>query len=427
MRRSDPDFVVGTAPPYKIQPAIVHPRWCLCPRCSALTDDERYKLACRKICCITKDLADREMVVRVQRISPFPSSRPKSAAAAIALKAKLEAELAATMASSPVTPASMPLPEIAELYFSQNPRNVGPETLKRERISAANVIRVLAIVAPDVAADEISEPQAVALRNHRDRVDEAADRTIGGELAWLKMILEFGFRWQSETGMSGVKLLDLPEVGDEQRDGVALTTDEFRAVLEVASPIWRRRLITAATTLIRRTPLLAYQAAWTNLERAWLSVPPAWMKKGRAKKRYPLEVPMSKWAIAQLSGLTPNNGFWWPNIVTGKPTTRVAAVFAAINARVSIVRDGEPIRLRLHDFRDTGISWLRNAGVDEVTVGILSGHRSTFDPGAEQHSMRGANVTRDYTKLYAATLREAVKVQDEIRRQVERPAVRKVG
>jgi len=429
MRRADPDFVVGKRPPYKVQPAIVHPRRCSCSRCSALTDDERRALACRKICCLSRPIEDREIVIRVQRASLFPSSRTKSAAFAADLKTRLEAELVANLRYAPATPAQMmmQLTEIAELYFAANPRNVSPETLTRERISAANVLRVLALVAPDVPPDEISEPEAVAFRNHRDRVDSAADRTIGGELTFLKMLLEFGFRWRAQTGMAGVRLLSIPAVGDEQREGIALTVDEFRELLAAVSPINRRRLIFASTTLLRRTPLLGLHQDWTDLTTRWLSVPAAVQKKGRAKRRYPLEVPMSRWAAAQLEGLTPWHGYWWPNTVTHQPLTWIDHIFSAIRKEVKIVRHGEPAQIRLHDLRYTGISWLRHAGVDEMAVAILAGQRSTYDPSSSQTTTYGGSVTRNYTRVYESTLRDAVAVQDEIRRQVERPAVRMVA
>ena len=397
-----PDFVAGAAPPYKIQPTIDHPAYCVCPRHRDLPIGQRA-------------IAES---VRVLRKSIYPDDRRMSAVYALDVKRTLEREL--QEAARIAQPSKrMTLREICDLYFEMNPKKVSAATITRDRQNAANVCRVINELAPDAWPDEIDEPIAVRYRNARERED-AAQRTILNELSFLRMMLEFGLRWRRETGVESVRLAALPEIDeDDKREGVALTLQEFGAVLEVLAPINRRRFITAATTLLRRSPLLALRESWIEPEKKWLSVPAEVMKKGRSKKRAPLEVPLSEWTLDQVRDLDPIDGYYWPNPATKMPLAWIDHILDDVSSRVKIVRAGVRQKLRFHDLRYTGISWLRNAGVDELTVAILGGQRSTFDPMSETMSVRGGkNVTQLYTKLLAPTLREAVAVQDELRKKL---------
>lgn len=78
MKRESPDYVTGEKGAYKIQPPIVHPAFCACQRCKRTRKPDEW---------------DREMAFRIYRASEAPENRKKSAAFAIAVKAKEEAAL----------------------------------------------------------------------------------------------------------------------------------------------------------------------------------------------------------------------------------------------------------------------------------------------------------------------------------------------
>lgn len=78
-RTKDPDFVVKRkGGGYDVQPPVAHPPFCVCKHCKAHRPEHLWS---------------EEFIVRVRRISPYLSSRTKSAAYALKLKADLEREL----------------------------------------------------------------------------------------------------------------------------------------------------------------------------------------------------------------------------------------------------------------------------------------------------------------------------------------------
>ncbi|HJQ36223.1 MAG TPA: tyrosine-type recombinase/integrase [Thermoanaerobaculia bacterium] len=195
---------------------------------------------------------------------------------------------------------------------------------------------------------------------------------------------------------------------------MALSVDEFREVLNVLSPINRRRFIFGVTTMLRRTPLLGLRNEWIDREASWLSVPREYMKKGRSKHRSPLHVPLSQWALDQVRDLEPNvDGYLWPNPNTGKPMAWIDHIFSDASEKIGI-------DFSCHDLRTTGATWLAEAHVDELVISILLGHRSQFDASRGTHHFHGRNVTRGYTKVFTEALREAVQVFDGIRTRVEK-------
>ncbi|MCU1230434.1 MAG: phage integrase family protein, partial [Acidobacteria bacterium] len=239
-------------------------------------------------------------------------------------------------------------------------------------------------------------------------------RTILNEMSFLKMVLQFGLSWRRLTGMTTIAFLNVPDVGEWDLPGVALSVDEFREALTAVSPVNRRRFIFGVTTMIRRTPLLALRDPWIDRETCWLSVPRDFMKKGRSRYRSPLNVPLSRWALDQVRDLEPNpDGYLWPNSKTGKPITWIDHIFERASERTGV-------EFSCHDLRTTGASWLAEAHVDELVISILLGHRSQFDPLRGAHHFHAANVTRGYTKVFNEALREAVEVFDRIRQSVER-------
>lgn len=57
----------------------------------------------------------------------------------------------------------------------------------------------------------------------------------------MKMLLQFGASWRRVTGMRRVSFTSVPYVGEWDHPGVAPSIDELREVLQVVSPMNRRR------------------------------------------------------------------------------------------------------------------------------------------------------------------------------------------
>lgn len=327
------------------------------------------------------------------------------------LKDQIEREIAT--GSTRRGTRAMPLADLCDLYFTHNPRKVSHATITRDRISANNLCR---LIPAELRPDEIDEPAVIHYRNARE-AEGARPRTILDEMSFLKMVLQFGMSWRRLTGMQAVSFLNVPDVGEWDHPGVALSIDEFGEVLAVLSPINRRRFIFGVTTMIRRTPLLGLRGEWIDRDAQWLSIPREFMKKGRSKHRSPLHVPLSRWALDQVRDLRPNeHGFLWPNARTGQPMTWVDHIFSAASKKIGI-------DFSCHDLRTTGATWLADAHVDELVISILLGHRSQFDSARGTHHFHGRNVTRGYTKIFVEALREAVGVFDDMRSRVERAAL----
>jgi integrase len=73
-----------------------------------------------------------------------------------------------------------------------------------------------------------------------------------------------------------------------------------------------------------------------------------------------------------------------------------------------------------HDLRYTGLTWLREAGVDKSLRQILAGHPADFDRESDTIHFRTHDVADHYAKVRPSTLRDAVAVFDEIWPKVDR-------
>ncbi len=138
--------------------------------------------------------------------------------------------------------------------------------------------------------------------------------------------------------------------------------------------------------------------------------------KGPARRRSPLDVPLSQWSLEQVRDLAAaTDGYLWPNPATGIPMRWVDGIFRSAFEKAGV----RPFSA--HDLRTTGASWLRAAGVDELVIVILLGHRGSFDAGGQTHHVRSAEVTRQYTKVFNRALQEAVAVFDTLRLEIDPP------
>jgi integrase len=90
MKVFDPDFVTGRKGRFQLQPPITHPPFCVC----ALCPKHRERSAAENGRTIDEEWA-LPIVIRTRRVSPSPTSRVESAAAALRIKQEEEARLVA--------------------------------------------------------------------------------------------------------------------------------------------------------------------------------------------------------------------------------------------------------------------------------------------------------------------------------------------
>jgi integrase len=318
-------------------------------------------------------------------------------------------EWAATMRSqlfAAKAVGAMSLRQIFDLMKSINPDAVTAATWARNDIHIRNLERLpeqepLGLAIPD----QIDGRLAAMYRNERLKED-AAPRTVAGELTFLIRLLRFGYEEASSaTGMTAMRLTKLPKIAIKEESMVALTVEQFFEVLEATKKmrqrrdVTRRRLIFGVTSLLRKTPLMGLRAEWIHLDDSWLEVP-ASAQKGRSGEKRPLSVPLAGWAVEQLPHPLPTSGCIWANHRSGQPTGNVTHT---LNKLADVA--GVP-RFSLHDLRATGNTWLANAGVDERLRQYLMGHNAG-----------GPTISR-YTKITSDSitlLRAAVAIFDEIR------------
>lgn len=331
------------------------------------------------------------------------SSKKPAENIATAWAARQQAEFTRTPAKQ-----AMSLEEIYALMKARNPEGVSQATWDRNDIHFRNLKRLptrtpLGSLRPDLIDREI----ASQYRDER-RVEDAKGRTIQGELALLKQLLRFGFEDAApKTGMTAVRFTKLPKIDlDDEESMVALSVDQFFAVLEATrqvmrqgADVTRRRLIFGVTTMLRKTPLMGLRSEWIDLEDAWLVVPKEYMK-GKGGKKRALSVPLCGWAVEQLPHPMAKSGYIWPNTRTGEPTGNLTHTLQKLADAARVPE------FSLHDLRATGSTWLANEGVPERIRQYLMGHAD------------GGPVISRYTKITADTekqIRDAVAVFDDIR------------
>src|SRR5262249_35297976 len=95
MHRSEPDYVSGQKGHFELVPWIEHPAFCVCDVCPKFREREAAKSG--------KPLADiwaASLLIRIRRVSPYPSNRKASAGAVLVLKAEEEKRLADLLADA---------------------------------------------------------------------------------------------------------------------------------------------------------------------------------------------------------------------------------------------------------------------------------------------------------------------------------------
>ena len=340
-------------------------------------------------------------------VSPQSTSkRAENVAVAWALGKKAELLL-------PKNSAPMFIAQIFDVMKVVNPDQVTDATWQRNSIHLRNLRRLPQREPFDsTLPDEIDGRLASLYRNER-QAEGAAPRTVAAELTFLIRLLRFGFEEAaSVTGMTAMRFTKLPKIVIEEQQMIALTIDQFFAILDATKKmrqgreVTRRRLIFGVTTLLRKTPLMGLRAEWVDLDDPWLHVPAA-AQKGRRGEKRPLSVPLCGWAVEQLPNPLPLSGLVWANNRSGEPTGNVTHTLN------KLADEADVPRFSLHDLRATGNTWLANAGVDQRIRQYLMGHAD------------GGPVINRYTKITADTekqIRQAVAVFDEIRATKENVA-----
>jgi len=300
----------------------------------------------------------------------------------------------------------MDLTQVFEYYCRRNPNLVASETLKRERCSFQALTKY---IPSDTLPEDVDDDLAIEYRNARmtdtvqarrgtvviDTKRPVRSRTIRNELDLLRRLVTFALRSSRQTGCEGVQFSELPEFREDETLQVALSEEEFKAILLHAGDRNRRLFIFGVCSMLRRTPLLELRGEWIDRKRSWLTVPAEFMKKGRSRARREFSIPLPMVAIEQLDDV--RSGVVWPSNRTGEPVTWLDESLRTI-ADAAKVR-----RFSLHDLRTTGNTWLNSFGVDHLVRKRLMGH-----------SMKTGDVTDLYTHLLEDELRKAVAIFDDI-------------
>lgn len=291
------------------------------------------------------------------------------------------------------------LEEIWDLWLRRNPDQCLPDTVRRNRAMKNHLVAA--------AGDRLPETldSGFALDYFNQRVGEgASSRTAQNELGFLAVLLRYGWEWDVDTGMEKCRLIRLPRLPVSSEAGVALSIEEVGRLLSTTLHRGTERvhgiIQVGIVSMLRRTPLLGYQRPWLDRKRLWRTVPKEWMKKGRAKVRRELSVPVSRWEadlVARGSGL-----YVFPNPVNGGPTKTIE------QSLVTLCDQAAVRRISHHDLRFTGSTWLAKAGVKDAVRSALMGHVLAVGQG---------NATAIYDLMDEERLREGVEVFDRIRRE----------
>lgn len=345
----------------------------------------------------------KELGYKIPPTEPNPKLEKEALRWAAGEASRREANRRVAVADKQLT-----LTQVFELMEEKNPNNVSAATFKRNRYA----LRALVETVGSMSLEHIDLPIAVTHRNRR-RTDGARERTIKNELSLLMQLIDFAVEWKRLTGVSSKVLTRLPAFEQQESTQVALSEEEFAAALHVAGDRDRRILITGVTTMLRRVPLLGLRSSWVDFENETLNVTAAYMKKGNARQRTALKVPVSKWTIEQLEDLeVGRSGLFW-----GSGQREESPLKGLDSGLETIARKAKIRPFSLHDLRTTGISWLRAARVDPLIIKILAGH-STAETDGDWWRLASRDMTDLYTRFSEDYVRAGAATFDTIRERV---------
>ncbi len=218
-------------------------------------------------------------------------------------------------------------------------------TLNCYRTKARHLVRLLGGETP---LRSLTRPTILQYRAMR-LTEGAAETTVHKELVVLRRTL-------SEAGLEGIVPRTAVRYRPRERH---LTHDEFLTLLEQLSTKRQLWLMVAFYGGLRAHELEILEWSNVDLKNAWLRVPGT--KTAGSFRRVPIAVPLlRRLASAERSGdlvLRP-----WPNYNRDLGAACKRGGIAPVSA---------------NDLRRTFASWLKQAGVDSLTVAHLLGHSST--------------------------------------------------
>lgn len=300
------------------------------------------------------------------------------------------------------------LHELLRWYIAKNPNDGKESTIAKYEDCQK---RLNAHFKHDTLPERVDEDSAVDYRNAQ-QARGVRNRTIKGDLIFLKQVIVYGHQHNEKTGVDRVRLWKLPRITKQRALLQALTVDEVRLVLKAVTDACprdgdrlRRILIYAITTGCRRDPLLRFQVAWCDRATRWQRIPGSAMKGGEHRwGEEDFEVPVCSWAAEVATPTDSSDLYMWPNPRTKKPNNQLDRSLWAIADKAGVRR------FSLHELRKTFSSILADNGVHEQIIAVLMGHAAS-------------NVTREYIVKQPSALREAVSVFDRLRPYLEQSAV----
>ncbi len=304
-----------------------------------------------------------------------------------------------------------------EWYIDRNPNDGTALTLLKYRDHAQ---RLIAFFGASRLLSTITRVDAELYRNTlRER--DVRNRTIKGDLTFLKQIAYDSYEHRQTTLMAVLQLLKLPRVKKQKSLKRPLTIEELRRIVGVRLERDGDRvigiIIRAFTTGLRKWPLLNLEESWTDRV-AGLQRIPGWAMKG-GEDRWEdddFEVPICQWAIDVTP--RPRTGSKWnfanrdgrPNKQLDRSLYEIARKAEGCDAatiEACAEANHEHRWFCLQELRMTFLTLLDAAGVEEPVREILVGHRPK-------------SVSEEsYIRRDVETLRKAVACMDDLRAEIE--------
>jgi len=286
-------------------------------------------------------------------------------------------------------------------YIERNPNAGEAATIAKYR-DCGN--RLVAYFGAARLLSTITRVDAEAYRNAHER--RLRNRTILGDLVFLKQLATDSYEQRQVTGMKVLNLLKLPRVKKQKGRKMPLSIDELRRIVSVRLDRDGDRIIAiiirAFTTGLRKWPLLNLEEAWTNRVNATQRIP-GWAMKG-GEDRWEdddFEVPLCRWAI-EVTPPPPEGSKWnFVNPKSGRPNKQLDRSLYEIARRAGVRR------FCLQELRMTFLTLLDAAGVEEPVREILVGHRPR------------SVSEQAYIRRHPEILRKAVAYFDELREELE--------
>jgi integrase len=270
--------------------------------------------------------------------------------------------------NEPVKKHVMTIREIGDRWIDSRLRLVDPKTLEREELMLKKIVEFFG----DENPSEMHVGRWEAYRDWRLRATYTArlgkkavraisPRTVWNEVSFGVRLIAWGYERRLDTGMTELPVLKPPQVADKDRTrGRKLPMAEFWKAYEAAARRPRvgrrsqRMLVLGLNTWLRAKPLTNLDVAWIDREQSVVRVPPAFVKKGRNRRRTELVLPLNRWAMAALEPLPASGCVWGVHAVTKRPSENLHHTLRAI------AEDAGIAPFSLHDLRRTGASLLLN-------------------------------------------------------------------